>query len=91
MPRPVALVSDSTSVDAELAKRLDVIVVPLQVIIGAKAYDEGPDASPELVAAALKRHTPVSTSRPAPAAFLQVYETSGECGRTGRGVGSPLE
>lgn len=80
MSRSVALVSDSTSVDAELAKRLDVITVPLQVIIGAKAYDEGPEASPEFVAAALKRHTPVSTSRPPPEAFLQVYERVARAG-----------
>ncbi len=80
MSRAIALVSDSTSVDPELARRLDVVVVPLQVIIGAKAYDEGSGASPETVAAALKRHTPVSTSRPAPEAFLRVYERAAKAG-----------
>ncbi len=74
MSRSVALVSDSTSVHAELGQRLDVIIVPLHVIIGAKTYDEGTGATPETVAAALKQRTPVSTSRPPPEAFLRVYE-----------------
>ncbi len=80
MARSIALVSDSTSVDAEMAKRLDVIVVPLKVVIGAKSYDEGPAASPESVAAALKQWSPVSTSRPAPEAFLRVYEAAAKAG-----------
>jgi DegV family protein with EDD domain len=80
MARTVALVSDSTSVDPEMAERLDVIVVPLQVIIGAKSYDEGPAASPDNVAEALREWQPVSTSRPAPEAFLRVYEKAAKAG-----------
>jgi DegV family protein with EDD domain len=74
MARPVALVTDSTSVDPAFAEALDVVVVPLQVVIGATSYDEGTEATPERVAAALKDWLPVSTSRPAPEAFLRVYE-----------------
>src|SRR3546814_14897242 len=53
-----------------------VMVIPLQVVIGANSYDEGIDegAHPEMVAAALKAFTPVSTSRPSPAVMLEVYE-----------------
>lgn len=80
MARSVALVTDSTSVDPELSRRLDVAVVPLQVIIGAKAYDEGIDVTPDAVAVALKDRTPVSTSRPAPEVFLQVYGQAAERG-----------
>jgi len=80
MPRSVALVSDSTSVHTELASDLDVIVVPLQVIIGAKAYDEGTEATPEMVATALKGRAPVSTSRPSPEAFLRAYERAAQAG-----------
>ncbi|MBA2444868.1 MAG: DegV family protein [Nocardioidaceae bacterium] len=80
MSRAVALVSDSTSVHAELAQQLDVIAVPLQVVVGAKAYDEGTGATPEMVAAALRSRTPVSTSRPAPEAFLRVYERAAKAG-----------
>lgn len=80
MARSVALVSDSTSVDAEFAERLDVAVVPLQVVIGAKAYDEGIEATPESVAEALRQRQPVSTSRPAPETFLRVYERAAKAG-----------
>jgi DegV family protein with EDD domain len=74
MSRSVALVSDSTSVDPEMAGRLDVTVVPLKVIIGTRSYDEGVDVSPDDVAQALKNGQTVSTSRPAPEAFLRAYE-----------------
>jgi len=80
MARLIAVVSDSTSVDQEMARRLEVIVVPLKVVIGAKSYDEGAAASPETVAAALKQWSPVSTSRPAPEAFLRVYEKAASAG-----------
>ncbi len=83
MARRVALVTDSTSVDSAMAEALDAIVVPLQVVIGATSYDEGCGANPETVAAALKDWSPVSTSRPAPEAFLRVYE---EAARDGAGA-----
>jgi fatty acid kinase fatty acid binding subunit len=80
MAGPVVLVTDSTSVDLDFAAALDVVVVPLQVVIGATAYDEGTEATPDRVAAALKEWSPVSTSRPAPEAFLRVYEQAARAG-----------
>ncbi len=80
MARRVALVTDSTSVDSAMAEALDVVVVPLQVVIGARSYDEGADAGPEKVAAALKEWSPVSTSRPAPEVFLRAYEEAARSG-----------
>lgn len=80
MARRVALVTDSTSVDSAMAEALDVVVVPLQVVIGARSYDEGADAGPETVAAALKEWSPVSTSRPAPEVFLRAYEEAARSG-----------
>ena len=74
MSRPVALVTDSTSVDQATAKRLDAIVVPLQVVLAGTARDEGIDATPTLVAEALKERAQVSTSRPGPEQFLRVYQ-----------------
>lgn len=73
---PVVVVTDSTaSLPPELAAERGIVVVPLQVVIGATVYDEGSeDATPEKVAAALKEWKPVSTSRPGPAALLEVYE-----------------
>ena len=76
MARRTAVVTDSTaSLPAEVALERGIVVVPLQVVIGATVYDEGAEgATPELVAQALKDFRPVSTSRPAPAALLAVYE-----------------
>ncbi len=70
------IVTDSTaSLPEDVAAARGIVVVPLQVVIGATVYDEGADgATPELVAQALRDFRPVSTSRPAPAALLEVYE-----------------
>jgi DegV family protein with EDD domain len=73
----VALVTDSTaSLPAEVAAARDIVVVPLQVVIGATSYDEGVEggATPEMLAEALRAWTPVSTSRPNPDEMLEVYE-----------------
>ena len=77
----VALVTDSTaSLPAEVVAERCIAVVPLQVVIGATAYDEGVDTgdgggvTPQMLADALKEWTPVSTSRPNPDALLEVYE-----------------
>lgn len=75
MPK-VAVVTDSTaSLPAGVAEALGILVVPLQVVIGATSYDDGvdPEASPEHVAEALKEYIPVSTSRPSPHVVLDAY------------------
>ncbi|WP_151082774.1 DegV family protein [Nocardioides cynanchi] len=79
------IVTDSTaSLPAEVAAARGIVVVPLQVVIGATVYDEGAEgATPELVAQALRDFRPVSTSRPAPAALLDVYEKAGADGAAG--------
>lgn len=77
MARTVSLVTDSTAMlPTELAERRGIVVVPLQVVLGAKSYREGVDAeaTPDTVADALRTWTPVSTSRPTPAEFVEVYE-----------------
>ena len=57
-----------------MAQERGIVVVPLQVVIGATVYDEGPDgATPAMVAEALHEFRPVSTSRPAPAVLGEVY------------------
>jgi DegV family protein with EDD domain len=77
----VALVTDSTaSLPRETLLERGITVVPLQVIIGATAYDEGVDTgdgvgvTPQMLADALREWTPVSTSRPNPEAILEVYD-----------------
>ncbi|WP_205470917.1 DegV family protein [Nocardioides sp. SYSU D00038] len=79
---PVVVVTDSTaSLPAELAAARGIVVVPLQVVIGAEVLDEGEGgATPAMVAEALKVWTPVSTSRPTPAALGEVYEQAARAG-----------
>ena len=81
MTRQVALVTDSTAaLSAEDAERYGIIVVPLQVVIGARSLDEGTEATPETVAQALRDYKPVNTSRPAPEAMARVYADAAEAG-----------
>lgn len=76
MSATVAVVTDSTaSLPGALVAELGITVVPLQVVIGGKAYDEGEDgATPERLAEALQAWVPVSTSRPSPETMLEIYE-----------------
>jgi fatty acid kinase fatty acid binding subunit len=83
MSRTVALVTDSTAMlPRDVVERYGIQVVPLQVVIGARSYDEGldPDVTAETIAAALREWTPVSTSRPTPARFLEAYEKAKAAG-----------
>ncbi len=74
MPGTVVVTDSTASLPPEVAEKRGIVVVPLQVVIGATVYDEGPDgATPEMVAEALKEFRPVSTSRPAPARMAEVY------------------
>lgn len=76
-PPRVALVTDSTaSLPCAWVEAHDVTVVPLQVVIGGTAYDEGVPGgvTAEVLAEALKAWTPISTSRPNPDAFLGVFD-----------------
>src|ERR1700749_5103895 len=70
------VVTDSTaSLPPWVARARAIVVVPLQVVIGATVYDEGPDgATPQMVAEALREFRPVSTSRPSPAMLTEVYD-----------------
>lgn len=71
----IAVVTDSTSsLSVQDAAREDITVVPLQVIIGADVFTEGLDVTSEMIAEALAAFVPVSTSRPTPEHFLEVYE-----------------
>ncbi len=75
MSRKAVVVTDSTaSLPAEVAERRGIVIMPLQVVIGATVYDEGRGgATPEMVAEALKEFRPVSTSRPSPGSVGEVY------------------
>jgi DegV family protein with EDD domain len=82
MSARVQVVTDSTAgLSPAEVERHGLRVVPLQVVIGGTAYDEG-ETSSAAVAEALKAFTPVSTSRPAPQTFLETYE---DCAADGAG------
>jgi DegV family protein with EDD domain len=70
---PVAVVTDSTAyLPSELTS--GITVVPLTVVIGGVEGVEGEQIGPAKVAAALaERRVAVSTSRPAPERFTQIY------------------
>lgn len=80
----VAVVTDSTSyLPAGLVAEHGIDVVPLQVVIGGTAYDEGGETTSDTVAEALRSWTPVTTSRPGPAAFAQAYSLAADRGCSG--------
>ena len=85
MSGKAVVVTDSTaSLPPEVAEKRGIVVVPLQVVIGATVYEEGPDgATPEMVAEALKEFRPVSTSRPSPAYLAEVYAKAAADGASG--------
>ena len=73
----VAVVTDSTAyLPVDLVASHGIRVVPLHVILGGRQFSEGVDVTTAEVAAALRSFTPVSTSRPSPQAFLDVYEAA---------------
>jgi len=82
MPGKAVVVTDSTaSLPPDVAEERGIVVVPLQVVIGATVYDEGPEgATPAMVAEALKEFRPVSTSRPSPARLAEIYARAAEDG-----------
>lgn len=69
-----ALVTDSTAyLSAELVRAHGIGVVPLHVVVGGQDRREGVDIGADEVAEALRAFRPVSTSRPSPQAFLDLY------------------
>jgi DegV family protein with EDD domain len=71
----VAVVTDSTAyLPPALLAGIELDIVPVQVVIGGRAYDEtDPQASPARVAEALRSWQPVTTSRPAPERFRLAF------------------
>ena len=72
----VAIVTDSTAcLRCDDAEREGIAVVPLKVVIGEETYTEGCGVTGDEIAEALKAKKAVSTSRPTPDEFLDVYES----------------
>ncbi|MET9499954.1 DegV family protein [Streptomyces sp. NPDC006552] len=84
MSRHVAIVTDST---AYLPQRTmedhTITAVPLTVVLGDRALEEGTEISARSVAEALRKRRSVTTSRPSPELFAQTYRKVAEAGATG--------
>jgi DegV family protein with EDD domain len=81
MSSHVAIVTDSTAyLPPEEVARHGITVVPLTVVIGDEALEEGTEVSAPAVARALQRRATVTTSRPAPEEFAAAYRAAAESG-----------
>ena len=77
----VAIVTDSTaSLPEDLVASHGITVVPLHVVLGGQEFSEGVDFTTSELAAALRKFTRVSTSRPSPQALLEAYEAAAASG-----------
>lgn len=77
----VVVVTDSTaSLPSGTAGAHGVLVVPLVVVVDGVTHHEGVDLGPEDLVAALSRRAEVTTSQPAPEAFLEAYRAAAAAG-----------
>ncbi|MGW1889063.1 DegV family protein [Streptomyces sp. NPDC002004] len=84
MSRHVAIVTDSTAyLPQRTMERHGIIRVPLTVVLGDQALEEGTEISARSLAQALQKRRPVTTSRPSPELFSETYRRIAESGATG--------
>ncbi|KND45410.1 MULTISPECIES: DegV family protein [Streptomyces] len=84
MSRHVAIVTDSTAyLPPPEMERHGIIAVPLTVVLGDQALDEGTEISARSLAQALQKRRSVTTSRPSPELFAETYRRVAETGATG--------
>ncbi|MGW4754511.1 DegV family protein [Streptomyces chartreusis] len=84
MSRHVAIVTDSTAyLPPRTMERHGISAVPLTVVVGGQALDEGTEISTRSLAQALQKRRPVTTSRPSPEVFARHYREVAESGATG--------
>ncbi|MGY0486606.1 DegV family protein [Streptomyces sp. WG-D5] len=83
MSRHVAIVTDSTAyLPQRTMERHGITAVPLTVVLGDRALEEGTEISARSVAEALRKRRSVTTSRPAPEQFAETYRRVAESGAT---------
>ncbi|MER5408215.1 DegV family protein [Streptomyces sp. NPDC002769] len=84
MSRHVAIVTDSTAyLPPRTMERHGITAVPLTVVLGDQALEEGTEISARSLAQALQKRRPVTTSRPSPEVFAATYRALAESGATG--------
>ncbi|MCN9239504.1 DegV family protein [Streptomyces sp. RY43-2] len=81
MSRHVAIVTDSTAyLPPRTMERHGITAVPLTVVLGDQALEEGTEVSARSLAQALQKRRPVTTSRPSPELFAETYRALAESG-----------
>lgn len=84
MSRHVAIVTDSTAyLPPQTMERHGITAVPLTVVLGDRAWEEGTEISARSLAIALQKRRSVTTSRPSPDVFAAAYRTAAEAGASG--------
>ena len=84
MSRHVAIVTDSTAyLPQQTMERHGITAVPLTVVLGDRALEEGTEISARSLAQALQKRRSVTTSRPSPEVFAAAYRAAAEAGATG--------
>ncbi|MGW2614282.1 DegV family protein [Streptomyces sp. NPDC001500] len=84
MSRHVAIVTDSTAyLPQRTMERHGITSVPLTVVLGDQALEEGNEISTRSLAQALQKRRSVTTSRPSPEVFAETYRRVAESGATG--------
>ncbi|MEU6110146.1 DegV family protein [Streptomyces albidoflavus] len=74
MSRHVAIVTDSTAyLPHRESERHRITSVPLTVVLGDEALEEGTEISARALEQAMRKRLPVTTSRPAPEQFARTY------------------
>ncbi|MFF1465381.1 DegV family protein [Streptomyces sp. NPDC058330] len=84
MSRHVAIVTDSTAyLPRQTMERHGISAVPLTVVLGDQAFEEGTEISARSLALALQKRHSVTTSRPSPEVFATAYRAAAEAGASG--------
>ncbi|MEU5050121.1 DegV family protein [Streptomyces sp. NPDC021096] len=84
MSRHVAIITDSTAyLPQQERERHGITAVPLTVVLGGEALEEGTEISARSVAQALQKRRPVTTSRPGPEVFAAAYRAAAAAGAEG--------
>lgn len=84
MSRHVAIVTDSTAyLPPQTMERHGITAVPLTVVLGDQALEEGTEISARSLALALQKRRSVTTSRPSPDVFAAAYRAAADAGASG--------
>ncbi|WP_225843662.1 DegV family protein [Streptomyces albus] len=80
----LAIITDSTAyLPPEALRRHRIEAVPLTVVLGDEALEEGTEISARSLATALRERRPVTTSRPSPDMFARAYRAAAGSGAEG--------